>query len=473
MPKDKTNPPIAQSHTKSGEVKITHHGAVTGVTGSCHQYQTHKTNLLIDCGLFQGAESDRPLQEFDFNVADVTALIVTHCHIDHVGRIPWLIAAGFRGPIYCTEPTAALLPLVLEDALGIHIPDNANLVQKALSRILSQLQAIPYDQWHALPDSTVELRFQPAGHIMGSAYVELEASGHRTVFSGDLGAPGAVFVDTPEAPERADILVLESTYGNRDHEARAERKTQLGNSLKRALADGGTVLIPAFSLGRTQEILAFIEELLFEQGLIHPDGTGAALPIILDSPLALRLTQAYRHLLEHWREPLQGIRNAGRFPLAFDQLITIEGHRDHLAMVKRLTSTNQPAVVLAASGMCQGGRIMNYLEAMLPLPETDVFFVGYQARGTLGAAIQTAKPGNTVRINNRRIPMNAQVQRLSGFSAHADRTGLTNFCTQIPQPPTEIRLVHGDAKVKQQFQTHLANKLPNTKVWVPGEGASY
>ncbi|MDX1269969.1 MAG: MBL fold metallo-hydrolase, partial [Oceanisphaera sp.] len=339
-----------------------------------------------------------------------------------MGRIPWLIAAGFRGPIYCTEPTAALLPLVLEDALGIHIPNNADLVEKALARIVSQIQPVPYNQWHPLPGDQTELRFQPAGHIMGSAYVELETHGHRTVFSGDLGASGAVFVDPPQAPERADILVLESTYGNRDHEARAERKTELGNSLKRALADGGTVLIPAFSLGRTQEILAFIEDLLHEQNLIHPDGT-SALPIILDSPLALRMTQAYRHLVNHWREPLQSKREAGRFPLAFDQLITVENHNDHLAMVKRLTSTQQPAVVLAASGMCQGGRIMNYLEAMLPLKETDVFFVGYQAKGTLGAAIQSGQPGDTVRVNHRPTPMNSQVHRLSGFSAHADRTG--------------------------------------------------
>lgn len=453
---------------KDATPQITHHGAVTGVTGSCHQYQTARTNALIDCGLFQGAESNRPLHAFDFAVPEVSALIVTHCHIDHVGRIPWLIAAGFRGPIYCTEPTAALLPLVLEDALGIHIPDDADLVEKALARILSQLQPMPYNQWQPLPGDETELRFQPAGHIMGSAYVELETHGHRTVFSGDLGSPGAVFVDPPQAPERADILVLESTYGNRDHEARAERKTQLGNSLKRALADGGTVLIPAFSLGRTQEILAFIEDLLHEDNLIHPDGTGSALPIILDSPLALRMTQAYRHLVNHWREPLKTQREAGRFPLAFDQLITLERHKDHMAMVKRLTHTRQPAVVLAASGMCQGGRIMNYLEAMLPLPETDVFFVGYQAKGTLGAAIQSAHPGGTVRVNNRPTPMNAQVHRLSGFSAHADRTGLTNFCTDIPTAPTEIRLVHGDARVKREFQAHLAKRLLDTEVWVPG-----
>jgi len=377
---------------KDATPQITHHGAVTGVTGSCHQYQTTHTNALIDCGLFQGSESNRPLDAFDFAVPEVSALIVTHCHIDHVGRIPWLIAAGFRGPIYCTEPTAALLPLVLEDALGIHIPDDADLVEKALARILSQLQPVPYNQWQPLPGAETELRFQPAGHIMGSAYVELETHGHRTVFSGDLGAPGAVFVDPPQAPERADILVLESTYGNRDHEARAERKTQLGNSLKRALADGGTVLIPAFSLGRTQEILAFIEDLLHENNLIHPDGTGSALPIILDSPLALRMTQAYRHLVNHWREPLQTQREAGRFPLAFDQLITLEHHKDHLAMVKRLTHTRQPAGVLAASGMCQGGRIMNYLEAMLPLPETDVFFVGYQAKAPSAPPYKAPNP---------------------------------------------------------------------------------
>jgi len=241
---------------------ITHHGAISGVTGSCHQYTQANTNYLIDCGLFQGAEAAGPLYDFDFNPKTINALIVTHCHIDHVGRIPWLIAAGYWGPIFCTEPTAQLLPIVLEDALGIHIPDDQALVEKAIDRIRRQIQPIPYDHWHDLPgEQPIQLRFQSAGHILGSAYVELDYKSHRTVFSGDLGAPGAVFVDPPQPPERADVLVLESTYGDKNHEHRETRKAELAKAIERSLRDGGTILIPAFSLGRTQELLAFIEEL--------------------------------------------------------------------------------------------------------------------------------------------------------------------------------------------------------------------
>lgn len=448
---------------------ITHHGAVTGVTGSCHQYTHSATSVLIDCGLFQGSEADRPLNEFSFPIDTIDALIVTHCHIDHVGRIPWLIAAGFKGPIYCTEPTAQLLPLVLEDALGIHIPNDQTLVEQAIARIQRQIHAIPYNQWQALPpNGGLQLRFQNAGHILGSAYVELDAEGHRTVFSGDLGAPGAVFVDEPQPPEQADTLVLESTYGDKNHEHRDDRKTQLAQTIERSLEDGGSILIPAFSLGRTQEILAFIEELLFEHKLVTPGETKLPLPIILDSPLAQTLTAAYRGLKPHWSQALQDRLKKGRYPLAFDQLITVHGHREHLKLVNRLAQTAQPAIVLAASGMCQGGRIVNYLQAMLDKPETDILFVGYQASGTVGRAIQQAEPGDTVRIFDETRPVNARIHRLSGFSAHADQKGLMNFATGIPNSPEEIRLVHGDPGAKRILRNKLEQALPETYTHVAG-----
>lgn len=344
---------------------------------------------------------------------------------------------------------------MLEDALGIHIPDNQALVQKALTRITSQIIAVPYGQWQqhsALGE--VQLRFQPAGHIMGSAYVELDCAGHRTVFSGDLGAPGAIFVEPPRAPERADVVVLESTYGDRNHEHRATRKQMLADTIAKSLEDGGTILIPAFSLGRTQEILAIVEELEIE----------ADLPIILDSPLAARLTTAYRNLVEHWREPMQERRASGRMPLGFDQLITVQSHREHLRLVERLKQTGQPAIVLAASGMCQGGRIVNYLQALLDQPVTDLVFLGYQANGTLGRRIQTAKQGSWLKVAGEKVQLNAKVHRLSGFSAHADQQGLLAFCCDMDEPPGEIRLVHGDEGAKETLQQVIKAQLPETRV---------
>jgi len=193
------------------------------------------------------------------------------------------------------------------------------------------------------------------------------------------------------------------------------------------------------------------------------------LPIILDSPLAQTLTTAYRQLSHHWREPLQTKRTQGRYPLAFDNLITVQNHHDHLNLVNRLAKTGQPAIVLAASGMCQGGRIVNYLQAMLDKPETDILFVGYQARGTVGSRIQRARAGEMIDLFGERRSVNAQIHRLSGFSAHADQTGLIDFATGMSQPPGAIRLVHGDKGAKKTLRNRLEEQLPSTTITIPME----
>lgn len=448
---------------------ITHHGAVTGVTGSCHQYEAAGVNLLIDCGLFQGSEADVNLADFSFDVARVSALIVTHCHIDHVGRIPWLVAAGFRGPIYCSEPTAALLPVVLKDALEINLDNDHKLVELALFRIESQIVALPFNNWFAVHEK-VQIRLQNAGHILGSAYVEISTTLdngklNRTVFSGDLGSPGAMFVDAVQSPEIVDTLVIETTYGDKNHTNRQDREATLAKLINKAMLDSGTLLIPAFSLGRTQELLSLIENLV-HQGLIQTPNN-EPLPVILDSPLARELTDKYRELSRFWPNALLERRDKGRFPLAFDTLLTISHHKDHLKLVKRLENTEQPAIVIAASGMCQGGRIMNYLEALIDKPSTDVLFVGYQARGTLGAQIQQAKHGSFIRFKNQSVRLNAKTYTVSGFSAHADQSDLLAFIQGIPELPGEIRLVHGDGEAKAVFADKLRAVVPGVKVVVP------
>ncbi|TCS41959.1 MBL fold metallo-hydrolase RNA specificity domain-containing protein [Reinekea marinisedimentorum] len=451
-------------------INILHHGAVSGVTGSCHQYVSESTNLLIDCGLFQGSEAAQiDLANFPFDVSRLNAVVLTHGHIDHIGRIPWLIAAGFRGPIICTKPTAKLLPIILRDALSFHIPGNDTLMNSVMARLERQIIGYDYNTWFK-PDNTstgcTRLRLRPAGHILGSAYIEIEENGHRTVFSGDLGSPGAVFVEPPASPERADTLIIETTYGDRLHTQRKEREQLLAKLINRALSDNGTLLIPAFSLGRTQELLSIIENLL-HNGKISWHST-TALPVILDSPLAGELTSAYRSLANYWPEELITRRNSGRMPLAFDNLITVEGHSEHKKLVKRLAQTEQPAIVIAASGMCQGGRIMNYLEALLPLKTTEVLFVGYQAKGTLGSELQNSKPGDTVRVNDQQIEVNAQTWSISGFSAHADQADLLAFIEGIKPEPAEIRLVHGDEQAKRTFAGLIKKALPRVKVVVPG-----
>ena len=557
-----------------GYPHIEHHGAKDGVTGSCHQLDMNATtSLLVDCGLFQGDDASIPSGEggsrlpIDFPLDTIKALVVTHVHIDHVGRIPYLLAAGFEGPILCSEATAKLLPIVLEDAFKLSFSRDQQRIERYIDIVESRLVALPYQHWFTLVDTdelNARIRLQRAGHIIGSAYVEIDLNypqageSKRIVFSGDLGAPHAPFLMPPQSPERAHILVLESTYGDRLHEDRQTRRQRLEAVIEQALQDQGTVLIPAFSIGRTQELLYELEEIIHtrsvganslanvlpsetvpasvgasspansttdrpplptetsatpihplpteeragvrgreampENGITHesaglrseetspaissdveqpplplreragergqkvaanhsPDQTTTnwpELPIILDSPLASRFTAAYRELKPFWNQEARDRVQSGRRPLAFEQLITIDSHSDHQRIVNHLTQTARPAIVIAGGGMCSGGRIVNYLKAMLGDKRHNVLFVGYQAKGTPGHAIQTYGPkGGYVNLDGERFDIRAGISSIGGYSAHADQNGLVDFVTGMQQWPTEIRVVHGEQEAKQ------------------------
>jgi len=448
--------------------KIQHHGAVNGVTGSCHQlWLTENDSLLIDCGLFQGAESSgagagQGDLAIEFALNSVRALLVTHVHVDHIGRLPWLMAAGFQQPIHCTEPSALLMPTVLEDAFKVGIKHDKKLAKRYVQRASAQLQGHPYKQWLTLlkrEDLVCRIRFQPAGHILGSAYIECDVHypqqnrTRRIIFSGDLGAPHAPMLPAPRAPQSADIVVLESTYGDRLHESRRDRRGRLKQVLEQALADGGTVIIPAFSIGRTQELLYELESII--------DGAAAwqQMPVILDAPLATRFTALYRDLKPWWdAEALKRVTQ-GRQPLAFKQLLTVTTHAQHQSMVNRLAHTRQPAIVITGSGMCTAGRVVNYLKAMLGDARHNVVFVGYQARGTPGHAIQQYGPQQGyVELDGERHNIQAGVHTLGGYSAHADQKGLVGFITGMRRWPEEVRLVHGDDGAKATLAAELQRK---------------
>lgn len=470
---------------------IIHHGALHGVTGSCHQLFIDDTHsLLIDCGLFQGAEtspdggsaSDR--LEIPFPVDAVRALVVTHVHIDHVGRIPWLLAAGFKGPIYCSEPSARLLPVVLADAFAVGVTRDARLVERYLRMVEARIRPVPWNTWQTVfegPDGSCGIRLQRAGHILGSAYVECDlvrpgARRTRVVFSGDLGAPHAPMLPAPRSPLTADVVVLESTYGDRLHEDRKARRERLQRVVEKALDNGGTVIVPAFSIGRTQELLYEFEDILYrEQRQPGPHaGRWAKLPIYLDSPLAGRFTRLYRELQPYWNDEALARVRAGRKPLAFDQLVAIDEHADHEANVRRLARSGEPAIVIAASGMCAGGRVMGYLKAMLHDARHDVLFVGYQARGTPGHAIQTWGPkGGYVDIDGERIDIRAGIHSVSGYSAHADQAGLVRFVTGMRHWPKEVRLIHGDDEARSALRHAIESATAGlVKVLNGGEALS-
>ncbi|MBM6551038.1 MBL fold metallo-hydrolase RNA specificity domain-containing protein [Marinomonas ostreistagni] len=470
--------------------EITHHGAKDGVTGSCHELIIDDDrSLLVDCGLFQGSEaSERGASveqlAIEFDISRVQALIVTHVHIDHVGRIPYLLAAGFSGPIICSKPSAELLPLVIEDALKVGVTRNRDIIEACLERLRAQLVAVEYEVWHALTLNgddapAVQVRLSPAGHILGSAYVSVRLpvpSGETSVdqhwhvvFSGDLGAPHAPLLPEPKAPERADQLVLESTYGDKDHEDRSQRRERLQASMAGALADGGVVLIPAFSIGRTQELLYEIESIIHEQRdtPVSHTRSGASvawdeLDIIVDSPLANDFTEVYRRLKPYWDQEASERVASGRHPLNFEQITTIDEHDLHVQTVDYLARQARPAVVIAASGMCAGGRIVNYLKALLGDARNDVIFVGYQAAGTPGRDLLRFhhKANGYVEFDGERYPIKAKVWQLGGYSAHAGQADLLRFVAGIPMAPRQVKLVHGEADAKQALALALQERCP-------------
>jgi metallo-beta-lactamase family protein len=396
---------------------------------------------------------------------------VTHCHIDHVGRIPYLLAAGFDGPIYATEATALLLPLVLEDAIKVGISRDARLIGTVLARLQTLLVPLPYKQWQSVAGMPgVRLKFHVAGHILGSAYVEFalssaQATEQRVVFSGDLGAPYSPLLPAPKSPYRADTLVIESTYGDRRHESRRQRRQMLQTTIERCFANGGTVLIPAFSIGRTQELLYELEEIIHRVQQRGKTGVWEHLDVIVDSPLASKFTQSYRQLRDLWDAEARRKVMVGRHPLGFESLLTIDDHAENEQTVAYLRRTGRPAIVIAASGMCTGGRMVNYLRALLPDPRTDVLFVGYQARGTAGRDIQTYGPrGGYVLLDGERVDIRAGVHTLSGYSAHADQQDLLNFVKRMRHKPKHIRIVHGDTEAKQTLQRLYQDLLPECEV---------
>lgn len=479
----------------TGEImEIIHHGGRYGVTGSCHELVvTENASILVDCGLLQGSDARAGKGKehppfINFPLDRIQGLVLTHVHIDHCGRIPHLMGAGFQGPIWCTEASALLLPLVLEDAVKIGITRDEKLIDRFIEAMKKRLVPLPYGTWHKVGSwdgADVSLRLQQAGHILGSAYAELRVQGagcevagelskkelHSNttvvVFSGDLGAPYTPLLPDPAPPERADILVLESTYGDRLHEGREQRREKLRQVIVRALENRGALLVPAFSIGRTQELLYEIESLITEH---RHDEAAANLPwdeleIIVDSPLALRITDVYDRLRHLWDQEATEVASQGRHPLSFEQMTVIEGHAEHKGTVDYLRKTARPCVVIAAGGMCAGGRIVNYLKALMGDPRTDILFVGYQAHGTPGRDILEAaktrmEPSKQtfIDLDGGSYPLRAAVHSISGYSAHADQRDLVNFVRGIPVAPKSIRLVHGEEEARKALAEALTER---------------
>jgi len=436
-------------------MKLIHHGAHEGVTGSCHQlvWQRNKS-LLVDCGIFQGDDAlKNPNPEINFSLSGIESLLLTHVHIDHVGRVPYLLAAGFDKPIYCSGPTARLLPLVMEDALKIGFTRSRNLINRFLKHIGKLLHPLPYYTWHKIAGD-VQIRLRPAGHVLGSTIFEIQLpGGERVVFSGDVGTGNDPLLRKPSSPEKADLLVLESTYGDKLHETSEDRQKTLEAVLRKTLHNKGVTIIPAFSLGRTQSLLYEMNGIFERVQETEGRTLMKQIDVIVDSPLASRFTELYKEMRDFWSVEAQHLMRTDDQPLVFENLTTVGDHREHRDILDYLDQHQLPAIVIAGSGMCTGGRVVNYLKRFLNHQNTDIVFVGYQARGTPGH--QISRGSQWVRLDGRKYEIASEIHRIHGYSAHGDQAGLIEFVQAMADAPKQIRLVHGEYQPKRTFAEKL------------------
>ncbi|GMU67380.1 MAG: hypothetical protein AMXMBFR36_36540 [Acidobacteriota bacterium] len=443
--------------------RVTFEGACGTVTGSSTRLEFGDRALLVDCGMFQGGEEleARNWRPFPYDPGAIDAVLLTHAHLDHSGLLPRLVARGFRGPIWCTRASRPLTRLVLEDAAKIQEEEARYARKKGYSRhadpkplydtkdadaALERLEPVRFhESFEPLPG--VRARFWRAGHLLGAASIEIEGKGadgrrRRWLFSGDVGRYGVPILHDPEPPEQApDTLLLESTYGDRNHEE-GDPVDALDETIARTFARGGSVMIPAFALGRTQDLLYHLSELV-DRGRLDPD------VVFLDSPMAIRATEIYRQASPEFDEDLNHRIANGSNPLAAGRFRRCQT----VAESKALNERSEPAVIVASSGMANGGRIVHHLLQRLPDPRHTVLFVGYQAAGTRGRALVDG--AQRISIHGRRVEARAEIRQIGGLSAHADADELVRWCRALPGPPQRCFLNHGEDPARNALAAAL------------------
>ncbi len=435
-------------------MKIQFLGAVGTVTGSKYAVSTEQSELLVDCGLYQGVKQLRlrnrkplPIEPSRFD-----AVVLTHAHIDHSGYLPALVRDGFHGPIYCTRPTFELCQILLLDSAKLHEEDAAYANRKGFSKhrpalplytqadaeiALRRFEVVDFFENLQVGDLTV--KFQPAGHILGAASIHVSHGSRRLLFSGDLGRSNDLLMNAPEPPGNPDWIVIESTYGNRLHGTK-DPIAELASIVSKTVSRGGTLLIPSFAVGRAQTLLYCLHQ-VFEQGLAPKT------PVFVNSPMATNVTALYQRFAKHHRlsaELCHNVCDVATFVQSVDES-------------KKLGTNAFPKVIISASGMATGGRVLHHLKQLAPDHRNTILLPGFQAPGTRGEAI--ASGAKAVKIHGKHIPIEAEVIQLDIFSAHADQSELLAWLGQCDRPPRRVFITHGNEVAADTLRCIAAENL--------------
>ena len=452
--------------------RLSFFGACGTVTGSRYLLESDGKKILVDCGLFQGGSALRQLnwERLPVDPRSVDAVLLTHAHIDHTGYLPRFVKDGYTGPVYCSAPTKALLGYLLPDAGRLQEEEASYANRKGFSRhkpalplfdendalaALKLLRGVPFDESESVVPG-LEFSLHRVGHILGAGFVRVQAGGVSILFSGDVGRKDVPILKDPEPILAADFVLLESTYGDRSHGDESPLA-----ALERVAADvvskSGILLIPAFAVGRTQEILYYLSEL--QRGGKIP----ADLPIFVDSPMAVSAVETYREFTsEHDLETTQ-LENAHESPFDGDSVRLMRSVEES----KSLNSLKGPAVIISASGMLNGGRILHHLSQRLPDPSTTLLFVGYQAEETLGRVIEEG--AKSVRIHGQSVDVRARIEEIPALSAHADQGELVAWFSKIPARPRRTFLVHGEEPARKALAEKIRSEL-HFEVELPQKG---